>query len=719
MNNLLPNLRKNSLNENGLIHIVIIIVILVALALGVYLVQTRTNINPFAQSVSGPISGPLGDSDKDSFTDSQEFFMGTNPNVACPTSSIDNAWPVDVNNDKSINGGDVSTLVPYINGSKPYNKRYDLNQDAVISQGDVSVIQANFLKTCEAIEKTAVIRISPKTTAKLGDEVEVSVFVSAYTDPVNLVSAQINYPSDKLDVVKVVTDSSGNTAEGFNTLYEKYVGNGQISIIKGSTNGLTTGGPNSGVTFARITFKTKAYGVSNITLNKTTSEILRVKDGANVLNPINDSAYEGSISVYPQPTPTPAVNPKPFPSDGCMTSTQCKTDQDCRRMAPYPGNCMDQNIACAQVITKACYTLIENNTAPQEICADFSNPCVVPPGWHKPGEVRPTPTPTACLPRPIIGKTTVMTAQGLKVTLTPGTNGNTSTNPIRSISFTSFDNASVTIDGKFYTQPVTHQISNSGGTQDITFFVNQVALNKASTVQMKVNDTCGPYDLFFGGGTQAGWPTTIPPQQTPNPTTQATASASIAPTIACTITKAQWVGNNGIVPSNTTAKLLVEANGNCISKRIIFNIWEDDGLLGADPVLTNPQEVFLISNGQPNQYYGTTTWRTEFQEDGPFGSSYPPEFSFEATIDGEKNRLRSTNQLLVAREIGAPSPIEGDTNKDQQVNLKDISWMLTFWDKKVNDEALDIDGNDNIVNNFDMTKLKGILLQRGILRPIP
>lgn len=717
MNNPLPNFKKNTCNENGLIHIVIIIVILVALALGVYLVQTRTNINPFAQSISAPISGPLGDSDKDGFSDSQEFFMGTNPNVACPTSSTDNAWPVDVNNDKNINGGDVSTLVPYINGSKTYNKRYDLNQDNAINQGDVSVIQANFLKTCEAIEKTAVIRIAPKPIVKLGEEVAISVFLSAFTDDVNLVSAQINYPSDKLDVVRIEASSSDNNAGGFTNVIEKYAGNGQISIIQGSTKGVNTGGINSGVVLAKIIFKTKVYGVSDITLNKEKSEVLRVKDGANVLNPIRDSGLDASISVYPQPTPQPPL-PKPFPSEGCYSNPQCAADQECRRMAPYPGNCMEQNVACAQVITKACYTLIENNTAPQEICADFSNPCVVPPGWHKPGE-RPTPTPIACSPRPNIGRVTSMTAQGLKVTLTPATNGNTSNNPINSISFTTFDNASVTIDGSFYTKPVTHQVVNSGGSQGITFYVNQLVLNKTTTVQMKVNDNCGPYDLFFGGGTQAGWPTTIPPIPTPNQTPQATASASITPVIACTIIKTQWVGNDSIVPSNTTAKLRVDATGNCANKRIVFNTWEDDGLLGADPVITNPQEVFLISSGQPNQYFATTTWRTEFQEDGPFGSSYPPEFSFEATIDGEKNRVRSTNQLLVAREIGAPSPVEGDTNKDQQVNLKDISWMLTFWDKKVNDEALDIDGDDNTVNNFDMAKLKGILLQRGILRPIP
>lgn len=590
------NLSKLFKNEKGITHIILILFILIALGIGVYLVQTRTNINPFAQSVSSPISGPVvggTDADQDGFSDTQEAFMGTNINSACPTSSTDNAWPVDTNNNKSVNGGDVSTLVPYISGGIQYNKRYDLNQDNRIDQRDVSVIQARFLETCEVIEKSAVIRINPKTVATLGQEVTMSVSLSAYTEPVNLVSAQINFPSDKLDVVKVDT---GTDSGGFNNLIESFNGNGQISIIKGSTTSVNTGSQNTGIIFARITFRTKAFGVSDITLNTNTSQVLRASDGENVLNPLRDPIHNGSITVNPVTVASPSISPTvaPVPVAGCTSDAQCGAGKVCRRYQDYPGNCMDEFTACAQATVTACTKkTVFCATAPCppiETCVEFPNGCVVPPGWTPP------------------------------------------------------------------------------------------------TVRE-----------------------TLPPEPTPTP----------AP-VACAITRTEWV-TTGLVQSNSTATLRVEATGNCTNKKVIFNAWEDDGLLGADSIFANPQEVILMSSGasiNSNNYVGTTTWITEFQEDGPFGSNYPPEFLYEAALEGETNKVRSSNQLTVAREVGAPSPLEGDTNRDQLVNLRDVSWLLTHWDKTVDDDSLDIDGDDNFVNNFDMSKLKGILIQRGVLRRV-
>lgn len=102
-----------------------------------------------------PTINPTLDSDKDGFADWKEIFMGTDPYKAC---GVD-AWPVDVSNDGYVNGTDVSLLVPYIQGVKPYNKRYDLNQDGFITgdpptpipgqpDSDVKIIQNNFLKSC-------------------------------------------------------------------------------------------------------------------------------------------------------------------------------------------------------------------------------------------------------------------------------------------------------------------------------------------------------------------------------------------------------------------------------------------------------------------------------------------------------------------------------------------------------------------------------------------
>lgn len=131
---------------------------------------------PFGEQSSpspslSPSSTPKSiDSDDDGFTDAQETFMGTNLNRACPLDSNDNAWPVDLNNDRLVNGKDSSYLIQYTSGAKPYDKRVDLNQDGVITQsGDVPVIQANFLKVCVPLSTptptpTPTVKPSPSNT---------------------------------------------------------------------------------------------------------------------------------------------------------------------------------------------------------------------------------------------------------------------------------------------------------------------------------------------------------------------------------------------------------------------------------------------------------------------------------------------------------------------------------------------------------------------------
>jgi len=138
------------LNQKGFAHLLLMVLLVAGVGLGVYLVGQKTQLFPWAASnpVSAPVISPTpstsADSDGDGFSDSKEVFMGTDRNKAC---GVD-AWPVDVNNDTVINGGDMSFMVPYVKGTKPYSRRYDLNQDSKIDEADTAVIQANFLKTC-------------------------------------------------------------------------------------------------------------------------------------------------------------------------------------------------------------------------------------------------------------------------------------------------------------------------------------------------------------------------------------------------------------------------------------------------------------------------------------------------------------------------------------------------------------------------------------------
>lgn len=91
---------------------------------------------------------PNADADQDGFSNAKEQWLGTKFNQKCAQNASDHAWPADINNDTFINGGDVSTLVPYIKKEKPYNKRYDLNQDGQITVTDVDALVPFFLQAC-------------------------------------------------------------------------------------------------------------------------------------------------------------------------------------------------------------------------------------------------------------------------------------------------------------------------------------------------------------------------------------------------------------------------------------------------------------------------------------------------------------------------------------------------------------------------------------------
>jgi Cys-rich repeat protein len=197
---------------------------------------------------------------------------------------------------------------------------------------------------------------------------------------------------------------------------------------------------------------------------------------------------------------TPTPTPSPTPNAGCTSDAQCGSGEVCRRYQTYPGNCMPENTACAQVITRAC-----NPTNPQE-CVDFPNPCVVPPGWTVENGRTPSPTPqlTACQPRPNVVKNVAVTAQGMSVTVSAGTNTNTPTNSMSEIRFTGFANGTVVLGNTVYRENATYTVP--AGTTQVTFLINQVASGQATNISYTVKDTCGDFTTFDGGGTGVNWP---------------------------------------------------------------------------------------------------------------------------------------------------------------------------------------------------------------------
>jgi hypothetical protein len=103
---------------------------------------------------------PPGDSDCDSFTDTQEVFIGTDPTHGCAATSdpddeqVDpDVWPVDFNDDQRVLLFDV-TQFAHVYGahanvpSEPYDVRYDFTGDGLIGLGDVTMFVQVYGKSC-------------------------------------------------------------------------------------------------------------------------------------------------------------------------------------------------------------------------------------------------------------------------------------------------------------------------------------------------------------------------------------------------------------------------------------------------------------------------------------------------------------------------------------------------------------------------------------------
>lgn len=93
------------------------------------------------------------DSDNDDFADDKENWMGTDIFDGCPDSTSDPALPPDMNNNTTVNIGDVIMYIPSIlttSGVDPgYDRRYDMTADLKVDIGDVlAAFLGRMLTTC-------------------------------------------------------------------------------------------------------------------------------------------------------------------------------------------------------------------------------------------------------------------------------------------------------------------------------------------------------------------------------------------------------------------------------------------------------------------------------------------------------------------------------------------------------------------------------------------
>jgi hypothetical protein len=105
----------------------------------------------------------------------------------------------------------------------------------------------------------------------------------------------------------------------------------------------------------------------------------------------------------------------------------------------------------------------------------------------------------ACTPRPKVGiQTTKQPGGVLRVTIT-STSQAGATNTLKSFTWTSLANATVTVDG---IGPASQGqvMAIPAGAQGVTFQVRQVTAGQPTTVRFTVADACGDWSTFVGGG---------------------------------------------------------------------------------------------------------------------------------------------------------------------------------------------------------------------------
>jgi plastocyanin len=92
----------------------------------------------------------IQDTDGDGWGDAAESIIGTDTADACPDNTADNAWPPDINNDRTITFGDIGLLTS-IFGQSPAPARRDIapeTPDGIITFGDIGRLTSLFGQGC-------------------------------------------------------------------------------------------------------------------------------------------------------------------------------------------------------------------------------------------------------------------------------------------------------------------------------------------------------------------------------------------------------------------------------------------------------------------------------------------------------------------------------------------------------------------------------------------
>lgn len=205
-------------------------------------------------------------------------------------------------------------------------------------------------------------------------------------------------------------------------------------------------------------------------------------------------------------------------------------------------------------------------------------------------------------------------------------------------------------------------------------------------------------------------------------------TVSPTPVSTCTLTSASWS------PLSTTkgSKARLNVTGSsCANQQVAFKVVRNGlSINDGNDVTIQPAPITLNSSGN-----GTGTWVAEYN---PLISLLPlpgtnPQYYFVASVSNGSFVNTQDNLLTVTPAISpsppqssptpvptgivpTPAPGAGDGNGNGKLDLIDLSVLLSDFNKNQGFRAaIDMNG-DGVINAFDFSLLRTLLIQKGIIK---
>ncbi len=242
-------------NQKGFAHILLLILLLAGIALGVYLVQQKTNLLPKA------------------------FLPGAQPPEIAPSTSL--------------------ALIPTL---KTQTLDGSSQEENVVQEGSVNIFQGLSSESAEP----STVRLSYYP----GEEILVKLYAASDIDEANLFVAKIKFDKDLLEVQKINYDRTF-----INNWVEQNYDNsgGTISLVGGVPSPGYKTTPGNPSLMATIIFKAKKIGSTTISFTDE-SVIYRNSDNQNILQIKVDSTI--SITEKPEEVCVQVITPAKDPKTG-------------------------------------------------------------------------------------------------------------------------------------------------------------------------------------------------------------------------------------------------------------------------------------------------------------------------------------------------------------------------------------------------------------------